>query len=86
MVTTKEALHRLIDQLSDSELETAQRLLEALPKMAEDPLLRAFMEAPEDDEPLSPEDEAAIEEGKAEIRRGEGVPWEIARTELLGGG
>ena len=65
--TTKERLHRLIDALPDSNLAAAEEALASLT----DPVLRAFLEAPEDDEPLAPEDVAAIEQGKAEIERGE---------------
>ncbi len=41
-----------------------------------DPVLRAFMDAPEDDEPLTEEDLAAIAEGKADVERGDVVRWE----------
>jgi hypothetical protein len=82
-MTVKENVHRLIDQLSDSTLVEAERYLEALRRAELEPLWQAFMAAPEDDEPLTAEDIAAIEEGKAEIARGEGIPWEIAREQLL---
>jgi predicted transcriptional regulator len=72
-VTTKEALHRLVDELPETVLPEAERYLASL---RDDPVPRAFIEAPEDDEPLTPEEVAAIEEGKAEIARGEGIPWE----------
>jgi len=42
----------------------------------DDPVLRAFIDAPEDDEPLTDEDLAAIAEGKADIDRGDVVRWE----------
>ncbi len=41
-----------------------------------DPVLRAFLEAPEDDEPLTDEDRAAIAEGKADVERGDVVAWD----------
>jgi hypothetical protein len=82
-MTVKENVHRLIDELSDSTLVEAERYLEALRRAELEPLWQAFMAAPEDDEPLTAEDIAAIEEGKAEIARGEGIPWEIAREQLL---
>jgi hypothetical protein len=44
--------------------------------LAADPLMDVLMNAPEDDEPLSDEDLAAIAEGKAAVGRGEVVPWE----------
>jgi hypothetical protein len=81
-MTVKENVHRLIDELSDSTLVEAERYLEALRRAELEPLWQAFMAAPEDDEPLTAEDIAAIEEGKAEIARGEGIPWEIAREQL----
>jgi predicted transcriptional regulator len=42
----------------------------------EDPLLREFLAAPEDDEDLSDEDSAAIEEGKADVAAGRIVTHE----------
>lgn len=73
----------MVDDLPEWMLAEASRLLDSLRVQADDPLLRAFMEAPEDNEPLTPEDIAAIEEGKAEIARGEGIPWEVVRARLL---
>ena len=82
-MATKDALHRLIDELPESQLDTAWRLLEPL-RADDDPVLRAFLEAPEDDEPLTPEEIAAIEEGKADIVRGDVIPWEIYIAERQG--
>jgi predicted transcriptional regulator len=67
--TTKEQLHRLVDDLSESEADAALRVLA-------DPLVRAIASAPVDDEPLTAEDEAAITEGKADIAAGRTVPLE----------
>ncbi len=52
----------------------------------DDPVLRAFMEAPEDDEPVTPEEEAAIAEAREAVARGEVEPWEKVRAELFGEG
>lgn len=82
-MTTKDALHQLIDELPDSALETARRLLEPL-RAGDDPVLRAFLDAPEDDEPLTPADIAAIEEGEADIARGAVSPWDEVKTRLFG--
>lgn len=79
---TREALHDLVDELPRSEWEAAARYLAYLRDMA-DPVLRAFLEAPIDDEPLTPEEEEAIREGQEEIARGEGIPWEVVRDRLL---
>lgn len=51
---------------------------------ADDPMLRAFLEAPEADDTLTPEDIDAIEEAKAEVARGELVTLEDAKVRLLG--
>jgi len=73
----------LIDELSDSALLEAERYLESLRRVESDPLWQALMAAPVDDEPLTAEDIAAIEEGKAEIARGEGIPWEVVEARLF---
>ena len=82
-MTTKQDLHRLIELLPDSALPKANALLESL-REEEDPVLKAFLEAPEDDEPLTPEDIAAIEEGEEDIRAGRVISHEEARRLLLG--
>ena len=64
--SAKSELHRLIDELEDSQ---ADRLLAAIA----DPLRRSLMLAPLDDEPLTAEEQAAIDEGEAAYRRGEWV-------------
>jgi len=82
-VATRQVLHRLVDQLPDSELDYARRYLVFLRKTA-DPFLQALLEAPEDDEPTTPEEDAAAKEGWDEYLRGEGRPWEEVRKELGG--
>ena len=76
-MTIKEDLHRLVDELPKKELPVAKRYLEYLRNMG-DPVLRTFMEAPEDDE----EETAMIEEARQEYLRGEARPWEEVREEL----
>lgn len=72
MIATREQLHRLVDQLPDGEMATAQRVLEALAAFGNDPFLAMLHNAPQDDEDLTPEEEALIEEGREQLRRGEG--------------
>jgi hypothetical protein len=43
-------------------------------------------EARLDDEPLTPEEEAALEEARASVARGEVVSYEEVRRRFLGGG
>jgi hypothetical protein len=78
-MTTKERLHKLVDELSEREAERALRLVE---KEHEDPMVAAFRDAPEDDEPLTAEEEAALEQSHEEYRRGEGVPLDEIRHEF----
>jgi hypothetical protein len=73
-MTVKEELHQLVDALPDSELLPARRFLEYLSQVGGDPVLRALLEAPDDDEPLTDEDHAALDEAWQEYRRGDGIP------------
>jgi hypothetical protein len=49
---------------------------------ATDPFLRALADAPKDGEPLSPEDEAAIQEGLDAIERREVISQDDLRRAL----
>jgi hypothetical protein len=66
-VTTKEKLQHLVDGLSEHDAKRALVLVES---KFEDPLVRALEDAPEDDEPIAEEDEAAISEGRADVAAG----------------
>jgi hypothetical protein len=48
----------------------------------DDPVLRAFLDAPEDDEPVTPEEEAAITEAREAVARGEVISHEELAREL----
>jgi hypothetical protein len=45
-------------------------------------MILAFMDAPVDDEPVTPEEEASLEEGRAQHRRGECAPPDEIRHEF----
>ena len=64
-MTSRAELHDIVDMLPDSDLESAQRLLRVLP---DDPVLRALLTAPLDDEPVTDEDRQAIGEAEDSIR------------------
>jgi hypothetical protein len=85
-VSGKSELHRLVDELPDTEAIPAQRFLEYLRDMhgENDAVLRSLANAPADDEPLTPEDLAAIEEARVAYRRGHYVSADEAKRELLG--
>lgn len=82
-MTIKEELHRLVDELPEGESHAAKRFLEYLRNMG-DPVLRAMLEAPEDNEPTTPEEDEGAEEAWQEYLRGEARPWEDVRKELAG--
>jgi hypothetical protein len=83
MSATKLDLHKLIDEIPEYEHTAVADYLKRLRELANDPVYQAFMNAPIDDEPLTPEERAAIEEGKREVREGRGVSWEGAQKELF---
>jgi len=81
-MTAKEKLLERVTRLSEDEAGETLRLLDE----RVDPVVRAFRDAPEDDEPWSEEDEAALAEVEAD--RAAGVPsipaGEIRRKHGLG--
>ncbi|HEY7063522.1 MAG TPA: hypothetical protein VII06_18735 [Chloroflexota bacterium] len=78
-MTSKEGLHRLIDELPEALWSEAERYLQGL--TTTDPVLRALLLAPLDDEPLSPEEEAALAKAEAEAARGDVISWETYRSQ-----
>ncbi len=69
-----------MDELPEDELIAAERILARLPDTAGDPILRAFSRAPDDDEPPTADDEAAIDEAERGLAAGESAPWEAVRS------
>ena len=76
----KDSLHRLIEALPDSAVDEAERLLQAL--ATDDPVLRSALLAPEDDEPETPEEAAAVQEAREAMARGEVYTLKEVRREL----
>jgi predicted transcriptional regulator len=77
----KERLHQLVDRVPDGEVHTAERFLEYLASAA-DPVMRALMNAPEMDEPLSDADREALEEGRRALEAGDVVSHEELRKAI----
>ena len=68
-MTTKERLHKLVDELSEQEADEALRLIAA--RRGDD--FACWLDSlPEEDEEISGEEEAAVQEARDEI--GAGVP------------
>jgi hypothetical protein len=77
----RDTLHRLVDELPESELAAAERFLNYL-RATTDPVLRALLEAPLDDEPEADDERQAVQEAREELARGEVRTLEEVRREL----
>ena len=76
-MTAKEKLRARIETLSEEEASEALRLLD----MRDDPVIAAFRDAPDDDEPWTAEDECAAAEGRANLAAGRTVTLDEALRE-----
>jgi hypothetical protein len=77
---SRDTLHHLVDALPDAALNDAARYLEALGTA--DPVLRALLLAPEDDEPETDEERAAVAEAEEDVRQGRLVSMEEIEREF----
>ncbi|MBZ5620066.1 MAG: hypothetical protein LAQ69_15280 [Acidobacteriia bacterium] len=68
----RQKAHAFLDRLPPDQVSAVRGLLESMLT----PLGRKLALAPIDDEPLTPEDEAAIDAAKASLERNEGVSME----------
>ncbi len=66
-MTNREKLHRLVDQLTEAEVDLMLHLVET---QRHDPLLQALANAPKDDEPWTDEDTAAVAKSRADLAAG----------------
>lgn len=74
----KRRAHQLIDQLEPNQTSAVIGLLEYIL----DPVSRAIANAPIDDEPLTAEEEAAVEESREWLKHNKGIPHEQVLAEL----
>ena len=81
MATTKDDIHRVVEQLPRAQFEAAIQYLRYLRDFS-DPAMGNFAEDAECDCDLSAEDIAAIEEGLEDIRAGRLTPIGDMRKEL----
>ena len=80
-MTIKDELHRLVDELPARELHGAKRFLEYLRNMG-DPVLKALLESPEDDEPETEEEATAVAEAYEDLAAGRVIPLDKIKREL----
>jgi hypothetical protein len=78
-MTTKEQLHKLVDDLSEQEAKAALVIVE---RHRDDPMLHALAAAPLDDEPSSTDENASADEALAAYHRGEAISAEDLGDEL----
>jgi hypothetical protein len=80
-MSVKDRLHRLVDALPESEVPTAERILDALRATA-DPVAWALDNAPLDDEPDDDDFDGGLTEAREEMRAGKGIPHEEVKRML----
>jgi hypothetical protein len=78
-MTTKERLHKLVEELSEREAEAALVIVE---RRRDAPMLHALASAPVDDEPSEASEDVSAAEALAAFNRGEAVSSEQLRAEL----
>ncbi len=78
--TTRAALHEARDSVPDAELWGVEYFLAYL--RTGDAMLKALCLAPYDDEPVTPEEEAAVQEALNAYRRGDVKSLDEVRREL----
>ena len=74
----KEHAHELIERLPPTQVAAVVGLLEAML----DPVSRAIANAPIDDEPLTAEEEKALDESSEWLKHNKGIPHEQLLAEL----
>jgi hypothetical protein len=79
-MSPRDRLHILVDQLTEADLPTAERVLEALRAAP----LRSFSpeDAPLDDEPDEDDRDGGLTEARAQANRGELIPHKEAKRIL----
>jgi hypothetical protein len=77
-------LHQLVDALPERDLDTVHHMLRGLLALDGDVVLNALLNAPEDDEAVTPEEEAAVQRARADMAAGRVYSHEEARRILLG--
>jgi len=79
-MTAKQQLRQLVDEFS--EVEAAEALDILASRRRPNSLTELLSNAPEDDEPSSPEEEALVQEARDEIARGEMISLDDLRAEF----
>jgi hypothetical protein len=79
-MTAKDKLRQVVEELSELE---AEQMLELIARRRDrDPMIELFENAPEDDEPSTPEEDASADEAWEQYKRGEAVSIDEVRREF----
>lgn len=78
----REELHRLVEDMPDSEVTPALRYLRYLRELGEDELLKKLMSAPIDDEPETEEELQGVRQARKELESGDTLSTEELKREL----
>jgi hypothetical protein len=84
-LSIREDIYQIVNELPESALPPLLQHLERLRAAERDPFLATLMNAPIDDEPTTPEEDAGTAEARRELARGEGRPLREIRDKLLHG-
>jgi hypothetical protein len=79
-MTSKQILHQLVDTLPDGVLDEAERLLRAL--QTDDPVVRAHLLAPYDDEAETEDERRAVAEARADFEAGRVISMDEIKREF----
>ncbi len=81
VMSPRDAIRRLVDDLPEEDLPTALRVLEAL-RDTGDPVSRALLHAPFDDEPHDDDADGGLTEARANIDASRGIATSSLRHRL----
>ncbi|HEY9073607.1 MAG TPA: hypothetical protein VIN67_05685 [Desulfobaccales bacterium] len=79
---SKTELYRLIEALPESEALIAKKFMEFLISVSGDPLLNAFLKAPEDDELLAAQDLKDLKIAEKALAEGKVKEWGEVKKDL----
>ena len=79
-MTSKRILHQLVDSLPEGALAEAERHLRAL--QTDDPVARAHLLAPDDDEAETEDERRAVAEARADFEAGHVVSMDEIKREF----
>jgi len=77
-VQEKRQVHELIERLAPSQVHAVRGLLEVMVH----PAARSIARVPVDDEPLTPEEEQALDRAEAWLKGNQGIPHEEVLAEF----